>query len=174
MKIFYVAIDEFKKLYGRDFLKPFADIELKSEKRFYEYTIGRYLVCQAAKEFYNIKNTEIVFSPNGKPQFKNADLNFSISHSKNIVMVCFDNLPCGIDIEYIKPRDFEKLAKHYNQNFKNAEDFYKFWTLKEASFKLGCSVKDYRSFEFKNDYFVTVTTTDELKKDIPAVNYLAR
>jgi len=174
MKIFYIHIDEFKKIYGKDFLKPYADIELKSEKRFYEYTLGRYLAKQTAGEYYNVKNPQIITEANGKPVFKNANLHLSISHSKNIVMVCLDNQPCGIDIEYNKPRNFKKLSNHYKREFKSAMDFYEFWTLKEASFKLGCAVRDFSFLEFENEYYLTVTSSAALEKDFAVTNYLAR
>ena len=173
MKIFYIDINEFKKNYGKNILTEYADIKLNSEKRFFEYTLGRYLVREAAKVFYDVSD-KIVLSTNGKPKFKNSNLQFSISHSKNIIMVCFDNHPCGIDIEYIKPRDFTKLAVRYKQEFATCDDFYKFWTLKEAAYKLGSKITDYKTFKFENHYCVTVVSAVEFENNPVAINYLAR
>lgn len=124
------------KTHAKDFLFPYADTEIKAEKRFYEYTIGRYLVKHVAQKYYNIDKTEIIKNENGKPIFKNSDLHFSISHSKNIVIACFDKYPCGIDIEYMKDRNIQKLSEYFDKNFETLEDFYKFWTTKEAKYKL--------------------------------------
>lgn len=135
MQVFYIEIDKFLKTHQKDFLIPYADIEIKTQKRFREYAIGRYLVTRIAKEFYKIKDTQIIKNETGKPVFKNANLHFSISHSKNIVIACFDKSPCGIDIEYIKERDLKELSKYFDKNFETTEDFYKFWTTKEATFK---------------------------------------
>ena len=158
MEIFYINIEEFKKNHNKDFLMPYQDIELKNEKRFYEYCLGRFLVKNIAKQKYNIEDTEIVVKDNGKPVFKNADLFFSISHSKNIVIACFDKYPCAIDIEYIKERNFKKLSDFYNREFSSKEEFYKFWTLKEASYKLGEKVEESCFEIFKDEYYLAVVS----------------
>ncbi len=168
MHIYYIDVEDFKKKYDKDFLLPYADIELKNEKRFFEYTIGRFLVKNVAKQKYNIKNTEIKVSKNGKPSFINADLNFSISHSKNIVIACFDKYPCAIDIEYIKDRNLSNLSKYFNKDFDSYEKFYKFWTLKEATYKLGCSYKSMYCNKFLDKYFLTVISSKEF--DINKIN----
>ena len=161
MEIFYVDADKFKKNHNFHTLKKYADIELKTEKRFYEYTIGRYLVKTAAKDFFNIKDSEIIVTEYGKPVFKNSDINFSISHSKNIVIACLDTNPCGIDIEYIKQRDLNKLSKFFKTEFNNLNDFYKFWTLKEAVYKLGKS-PNYKYNTSFNNYCLTIVSDNEI------------
>jgi len=162
MKIFYIDIEQFKTRYDKNFLLQFADKELKTEKRFYEYTIGRYLVKSVAEKYYDVEDTEIITKPDGKPIFKNNSLHFSISHSKNIVIACFDKSPCGIDIEYAKPRDLSKLSEYFGKSFKTAEDFYKFWTLKEASYKLNSPVKYEYFTKFQDSYYLSVVSTQGL------------
>ena len=54
MKVFYIDISKFKKKYSKDFLLQYADREFKTEKRFYEYAIGRYLVKLVAQKYYFI------------------------------------------------------------------------------------------------------------------------
>ena len=163
MEFFYINIDEFKTLYPKDFLYPFADIGIKTEKRFYEYTLGRYLVTKLAKEKFNFVNPEIITDEKGKPFFKNSKLHFSISHSKNMVGVVMDNAPCGLDIELKKLRDLKKLSKYFNREFENLEDFYKFWTLKEASYKINDKIKD-TYFSKIGDYYITVVSNHEIGK----------
>ena len=61
MKIFYIEIDKFKNTHNIDFLASYADRKFKTDKRFYEYTIGRYLVKTVAQQYYNIayNNSEL-------------------------------------------------------------------------------------------------------------------
>ena len=163
MKISYINIDEFKIKYPKTFLIPFADIELKTEKRFYEYTLGRYLVTKIAKEKFNLKNPEIIIDKNGKPFFKNLNFHFSISHSKNMVAVVADEVPCGLDIEYIKNRKLNAFSKYFKKQFKNLEDFYKFWTLKEAKYKINAKIKDTHFSKF-GDYYITIVSNHKIDK----------
>ena len=163
MKVFYIDIDEFKTLYSKDFLTPFADIELKTEKRFYEYTLGRYLATKISKEEFNIKNSEIITDKKGKPFFKNSKLQFSISHSKNMVAMVMDKAPCGLDIEFEKPRNLKKLSNYFKQNFETLEDFYRFWTLKEATYKINDKIADTHFSKF-GDYYITVVSNRKIDK----------
>lgn len=163
MRIFYIEIDKFKQHHSKEFLKSFiGDKVLKTEKRFYEYSIGRYIVKRIAKRFYNIKNPQIVTNELGKPMLKNEDLYFSISHSKNIVIACFDKSPCGIDVEYMKNFDLEKLSKYFNQEFEDLEGFYKFWTKQESEFKLGEKVSDIYTCILNSEYFVSVVSSSKI------------
>ena len=136
---------------------PYADREFKSEKGFYEHTIGRYII----KNIF--KNDEIIINTMGKPVFKNSEVYFSISHSKEYVFVCFDKIPCGIDIEYIKHRNLKKLSFHFDKNFENLDEFYKFWTYKEASYKLGTNPAFYHYKKFKKDYFLTIVSSQNIE-----------
>lgn len=157
MQIFYIEVDKFKKSHDKNFLIQYADAKFTSEKRFYEYTIGRYLVKHVAQKYYNINDTDIIKNANGKPIFKNANLYFSISHSKNIVIACLDIYPCGIDIEYIKNRNLNKLSEYFDKNFKTLEDFYKFWTTQEATYKVNQTNKFIHNQVFQNCYYLTIS-----------------
>ncbi|MBQ7450570.1 hypothetical protein IJS77_04065 [bacterium] len=157
MKIFYIDIEETKKKISKTELNKYADIELKSEKRFFEYTLGRFLVKNVAKNIYNIDD-EIILNQSGKPQFKNNGIYFSISHTKGLVAVCFDETPCGIDIEFMKERNLKEVSKYYGIKFDNIEKFYKFWTKQEAVYKLNDDVKDFYSEKFLDKYYLTVVS----------------
>ena len=163
MEIFYIAINEFKERCNKDFLNCYCDIKSSNEKRIYEYAIGRYLVKNVAKQVYNINDVEIVLN-NSKPVFKKPFLHFNISHSKDIVVACFDKNPCGVDIEFAKERDLTKLSNFFNIYFKNSEEFYKFWTYKEASYKLQDTVKDSFFLKFKDDYYLTAVSNTAVKE----------
>lgn len=155
MKIFYLDINEYSA--DMDFLKSFGDRKFLSEKKEMQHCYGRFLVKTAAKEFYKIEDTEIEIV-NSKPRFKNSELNFSISHSNNIVMAAFDENPIGLDIEFMKERNFKEIFERYNYKSKNISKdvFYKFWTEYEAAIKLQGSPKTKITFSFKDNFMVTV------------------
>lgn len=172
MKIYYIDINEFLKKYDRVFLQLFSDNKFfKSEKRFLEYTIGRFLVKTVGEKIYNLTDTEICIKDN-KPVFKTNLLKFSISHSKNIVMAAFDETDCGLDIEEIKPRSLEALSKRYEKDFKTLEDFYKFWTEYEAEIKLQQKTQGKYSCVFQNDYMLTVVSASPISLPPSCINFL--
>lgn len=170
MELFYINSEEFLHTHDLDFLKTYAEGRtFKSEKRFAEFAIGRYLVKTAAEKFYGIKNTEI-FINNSKPEFKDSGIYFSISHSCGIVMAVFDDKPCGLDIEEIKPRDFKKLSSRYNKNFETAEDFYKFWTELEAEIKLQKPVQSKYTCIFQDRFMLTAVSAGAISSQPSCTN----
>ena len=171
MNIYYIDIKKFKQNHDRKFISRYADKEFKNEKRFYEYAIGRYLVKSVAKKFYKVEDCEIIINDNSKPIFKNSDLNFSLSHSKDYAVACFDINQCGIDIEFIKDRNFKKISQYYGENIETSEEFYQYWTLKEASYKLGQKVKDSFSTIFKNNYYLTIVSEKIFDKNIEIIHF---
>lgn len=159
MELFYINSEEFLHTHDLDFLKTYTEERtFKSEKRFVEFALGRYLVKTVAEKFYGIKNSEIVVS-NSKPEFKNGGLYFSISHSGGIVMAVFDDKPCGLDLEEVKHRNFKLLSNRYGKNYETAEDFYKFWTEHEAIIKLQKPVHDKFTRNFENRFMLTVVSS---------------
>lgn len=140
----------------------------KDEKQ-KQHNAGRYIIEYAAKNIYNIENSEIEII-NKKPKFKHSDIMFSISHSNEIAAVCFSNSPVGLDIEQIIPRDFEKISKRMNFKLKEhtLEEFYKNWTLYEAEIKLQNKVRSSKTILFLNNYVLSVVSSlkEELNLDI--------
>jgi len=83
----------------------------------------------------------------GKPYFQNfKKLQFSISHSKNRLVIAFSwSSSIGVDIEFVKFRHYQKLAeriataeeiKSFASSKRKKQDFYKLWTKKEAISKV--------------------------------------
>lgn len=160
MEIYYINSEEFLKSHDTDFLRRFTDgREFKSVKRFVQYSLGRYLVKSVAKKFYIMADTEIIVE-NDKPKFKNGGMFFSISHSGKYVAAAFDNVACGLDIEEMKPRDFEALSARYNKDFRNTEDFYKFWTEYEAEIKLQQKTQASYSCVFQDNFMLTAVSVN--------------
>ncbi len=157
MEIYYLKKEEFLNSVNIESLEKFTDNrEYKCRDKYLEHLCGLFLVKFIAKNVYGIENTDIV-SENHKPVFKNHKLNFSISHSKNIVMAAFNNKNIGLDVEYMYPRDYKRILERYNRNIKNPtrHDFYRFWTLHEAEIKLGAEPKSIYSSFLNKDYVYT-------------------
>lgn len=160
MEIYYINSEEFLKTHDTNFLRKYTDgKEFKSMKRFVQYALGRFLVKSAAKNFYDLTDTDIIIE-NDKPKFKNSALQFSISHCGNFVAAAFDKTDCGLDIEEMKPRDFEALSKRYEKNFETSEDFYKFWTRYEAEIKLQQKTQAEYTCVFQDKFMLTVVSAD--------------
>ena len=138
-------------------------IEIKNtpqkEKKKLQSDLGRHLAEEIARVIYNIQDTEIIVE-NNKPKFKNADLCFNISHSNNIVAVAFDILPIGLDVEYMKERDFKSLLERYNIESDDKELFYQFWTEYEASIKIQAETKQKICFKLKDDYMLSLFSSN--------------
>lgn len=117
------------------------------------------LLCrQMIADECSISEEEIIFSraEKGKPFAVNADIYFSISHSKNTVVCAVSDKEIGVDIEEIRSirlKAAEKFACESELEYigNDINRFFEIWTLKEAFFKcrgsgLGADIKNV-SFE---------------------------
>jgi phosphopantetheinyl transferase len=163
MKVFYIEKEKFLNSINKTYLKEFSDgRQYENNEKYIEHLCGIFLTKFMAKKFYNINNTEIEII-NKKPHFKQGDLHFSISHSQNIVAVGFSKKNIGLDIEYMRNRDYKKLLHRYNQNIENPtkEDFYKFWTQYEATIKLGEPSNSSYSKVFAKNYMLSCVSVEK-------------
>ncbi len=133
--------------------------------------LARYTICNKL----NIKNDQLEFGCNkyGKPiLLKPEGLHFNISHSGDWVVCAVDTQPIGIDIEVIKPIDFNIAERFFTENEysdlmnQNENDrlkyFYRLWTLKESYIKAagkGLSIP-LNSFAFTIKHQDILLTTD--------------
>lgn len=98
---------------------------------------------QLVLDFYQRKNNELIKNKYGKPYFYGqAHQHFSISHSKNMLAVAFDNKEIGLDVEVIQEDQFQRLIDFFNQSAidficdgKGMNQFLKCWVMKEAVIK---------------------------------------
>lgn len=73
----------------------------------------------------------------GKPYVEGNPFYISLSHSAGITVAAVSDTPCGIDIEYMKERDYQKIAKRFFQTMPaGLNEFYRLWTAKEAYKKM--------------------------------------
>lgn len=137
----------------------------------YADVLVRWLACHQLK----IPNASLRFTYNafGKPSLLNAPaFHFNVSHSGKWVVCALDDHPLGIDIEQLRPIDFEVGRVCFSDTEydalmrQNAESrlsyFYDLWTLKECFVKaegqgLTLPLKSF-SFELKAHSSIGFTT----------------
>ncbi len=168
MDIFYLKKSEFIPRVENNSLLTFSDgRKFNSEEKEAEHLCGIFLTKFIAKNIFDIKNPQIEII-NNKPYFTKRQMFFSISHSNDIVLVVFNSSNVGADIEYMQERDYKSIMKRYMDNVENPgkEYFYRFWTLKEAEFKLGAETKSIFSKIFENNYMLTCVADDILVSNL--------
>lgn len=79
---------------------------------------------------------EVFFTENGQPYFPSETLYFSISHSGCFACAMLSDMPCGADVEQIRPERAEKLRSRCLLPSEADMDFYHAWTLKESIGKM--------------------------------------
>lgn len=107
------------------------------------YLYGRLLLKYGMLELgYNDSLELMEQTKYGKPYFPFDSFSFNISHSEDYVVCVISNdekEQIGIDIEKIKPIILDHftsvLSPQENKKITSYEDFYKFWTRKEAVVK---------------------------------------
>ena len=161
MKIFYVKLDKSET-------EKLSRHELKA----LQSGIGRKIIDYVGKNIYNLSDTTVI-EENSKPKFINSDIQFSISHSNEIIAVAFDDFPLGLDIEYMKDRDFEKLSGHYGINTKDKFEFYRQWTQLEAKIKIQSDIKNSYTDIFEEKYMLTVVSAnpDNLRVEFEEIKH---
>ena len=122
---------------------------------------------------------ELKIGENGKPYIDGFD-HFSISHSEKAWAVLFNEMECGLDIQYERKADVLSIAlRWYNPIDEKAvraamemgeaegqKEFFRLWTRREALVKaLGTSVADSSLPAVSNDY-VSAGGNDYVIKDI--------
>ena len=110
--------------------------------------LARSFLFKYAQEKYDLEDFSFEYVNNQKPRFKNSELNFSISYSKDVIAIAFSQKPAiGLDIEYIDPSivskqvamefmddtqllTFSRLTSQEKNRY-----FYEIWTSKESFLK---------------------------------------
>lgn len=163
MEIFYLKKSEFLPLINESSLKNFSDDrEFKSVEKELEHLCGIFLTKFTAKHVYDIQNTEIEICDK-KPYFKSRKIFFSVSHSKDVVMVAFNNSDIGADVQFMKENvNCAAIMKRYEQSIKHPtlKEFYRFWTVHEAEIKLNGKVRSLFSDILEDNYMISCVSND--------------
>lgn len=142
-----------EKLYT-DYLNRISPFRKAKTERFKfrkdrNLSLGAGVLLDIGLEKYGMHEKEMQYleNENGKPFFANAqDIYFSISHSKDKLMVCFSDSEIGCDIEKISKANLDVAERFFNLNEytelireenENERDelFCRLWTLKESFMK---------------------------------------
>lgn len=99
-------------------------------------TIQARIVLRKMLDYFNIKMPEIYTTPNGKPYFKDSNIFFNYSHSKNYIACAISNYEVGIDIEEINRNISDDIAEKYLNKEKDSLKRIETWVKKEAYSKL--------------------------------------
>lgn len=183
MKWYKLNINEMTKSEYDEFFNLMTEKKRERVERFKNAEDKKLCVCgemlakNAVSRESGIAAADLVFETekSGKPFCKNADVEFSISHSGEYAVCAVSDRPVGIDIQKIVPynektaervcsgEEIVKIIKSQNKS----KEFIKIWTQKEAVLKRdGKSIfdsdiktclngKNVQTIEF-SDYFVSV------------------
>jgi 4'-phosphopantetheinyl transferase len=155
--VYFLNKDEFLDKINLKSLEKFSDgRKYSSQDKYFEHLCGLFLTKFIGKNVYNLKNFDIEIVDK-KPYFKSREKFFSISHSKNIILVAFSDKNIGVDIEYVENRDYKPILERYNVNIENPtlDDFYKFWTTFESKIKLNSQEKFSQTLKFGQKYILS-------------------
>ena len=108
---------------------------------------AEYLLMCACRDFdLSYKDLRVGYGENSKPYLINSPLCFNLSHSEKRAMCVMSDVPCGCDVEFIKPFN-PRIAERFfsfsekqtvasgNTEREREELFYRIWTLKESFIK---------------------------------------
>lgn len=163
VKIFYLRTENFLPLLDnmpdKEYIKYSEGRIFKTEKRREQFCLGRYLLKQVLEQIYGIISPKIE-TLDRKPFVADCAVKFNLSHSKNIIMAAFSDIELGLDIEYMKGRDFESILNYLKRTEKNTDidTFYRFWTKYEAGIKLKKEIGHCYSTKLGKDFMFSVCT----------------
>lgn len=87
-------------------------------------------------EYFNIELPEIYKSQEGKPYFKDSNIFFNYSHSKNYIACAISLYEVGIDIEETSRNISDDIATKYLDNAIGNNNRLEIWIKKESYSKL--------------------------------------
>ncbi len=172
-----------------ELMVPLVPEPRRSRALEYSHTFGQFcclksylMLAELLKENFNLEEFSISVGEHGKPYLaEHPDIHFSISHCRNGIAVAVSDHPVGIDIESFRKvspalidrcmNSQEKAAIQASDNMER--EFSRFWTRKEAVFKLlGTGITD-NIRHILTDQILTNTQTDNKKGYTVSVAQLA-
>lgn len=172
MDIFVIEIVDADNVHI-ELLKQFQKREITDFKKWNTHCLSYLMVDRILRDFYQIENREIVFEGK-KPVLKTGEKHFSISHSGQFIAIAFSDYNCGVDIEEIKPREFEKISQRMGFKANTLGEFYNEWTKYEAEYKLSVPAQKTKIFNLEG-YSIcsaTVNIKEEFEMYIQSGQYI--
>lgn len=128
------------------------------------------------KTILNNDYTGIYKDEHGKPFLIDSKLNFSVSHTKNLIAIAIlEHKEIGIDIEYCSDKVERVKHKFLSESelsvIQSNEELTNYWCTKEAAYKLNGK----RNISFKNDIYLSPIKNNKgivYLKTIPLANYI--
>ena len=116
---------------------------MKQEKS-RKQSMGAGLLLQKVLALYHMQDTQMIVGEHGKPMIEG--LEFSLSHSGNLVVCVVSDKPVGCDVEEIRKAP-QGIAKRYFTLRENShlsrfwgeeydKEFFRLWTMKESYAKM--------------------------------------
>lgn len=105
--------------------------EVNSDK-FVKYCYGHYRDIMTSNGNELPMSLDIIREDGKKPRFDSDEVFFNLSHSNGVIMLGISHAPIGVDIEKIRPVDFEKFDFI---SAKDEEEFFEKWTERESYLK---------------------------------------
>lgn len=146
MEIFIFNKDIYSN-FSDEILENFQHKNFSNPEKKKTHCVAYLMLDSVLKDIYGIENREIEFVC-GKPMLKTKEKFFSVSHSDEYVVLAVSNYNCGVDIEKIKPRNYEKISARMKFDSTSLVDFYKNWTDYEACYKLDSLKQSAKNFLF--------------------------
>lgn len=118
------------------------------------------LIKFGVRDYLNDKSQNPItdYLESGKLILKNIRLHLCISHTCGHVFLVLHNSNVGIDAEYIREIDYQKLFNRYFKGIKKQPksniDFFKEWTALEARFKC----ENRKALSFDNSFATPVSS----------------
>ena len=159
MDIFIIETNNIEKV-KPETLKIFQKKDFADENKCNVHCLAYLLVDKILEDVYGLQSREIIFEE-GKPILIDGGKHFSISHSEDLIALAFSDSNCGVDIEKIKLREFEKISKRMKFEAETLGEFYQEWTKYEALYKLGKNIEygSIANFDLDN-YALTAVSED--------------
>ena len=150
-------------MFSEEFVRKFSKYKRWQDAK--STILGRLLLAYGLKNLYqvDIDTLKMSFSKDKKPFLENSSIQFNISHSNDVIVCAITSVgDIGVDVEKISDINIQDFKEQFSRSEYEAiisssnvlEQFYRFWTQKEAIVKANGSGLHIplNSFEIKDKY----------------------
>ena len=145
----------------KSYVENFKDENRKKQSLFV------WLLLEYVMRFYNvdISTKTVIKNINGAWEIQDCGLSFSLSHSKNIVVVAISEFQVGVDVEICSSKIL-KIKSKLNTNKNDISDLTKLWVEKECVIKVNnknaINICYHNVFDkFNNEYVIGVLSVEK-------------